>query len=55
MLEAEVIAMSADKTDVEWLVRRARTEYRVAIQERGGERWRDAGYFMLPLIALNLT
>ena len=49
---APVTPMAIDQADVERIARRAQSDFRAAPVEGGGERWRDAGYYLLPLIAL---
>ena len=49
---ALVTAMAIDQTDVERIAQRAQSDFRTAPVAGGGERWRDAGYYLLPLIAL---
>jgi Ca-activated chloride channel family protein len=49
---ASVTRLSIDETDVESIAGRAQSDFRAAPMEDGGERWRDAGYWLLPLIAL---
>jgi Ca-activated chloride channel family protein len=51
-LGASVVKLTVDQTDVERVARRARSEFRAAAGVLGGQRWRDAGYAILPLIAL---
>lgn len=47
-----VTQLAIDQTDVERIARRAQSDFRAAPVADSGERWRDAGYFLLPLIAL---
>jgi Ca-activated chloride channel family protein len=47
---AAVTEMTIDQGDVERLAQKARSDFRAAPMEEGGERWRDAGYFLIPLI-----
>jgi len=49
---ASVTQLSIDTTDVDALARRARSEFRAAPMDEGGERWKDGGYLLLPFIAL---
>ena len=49
---ALVTAMAIDQTDVERIAQRAQSDFRTAPVAGGGERWRDAGYYLLPIIAL---
>jgi len=49
---ASVTPLTIDQTDVERIARRAQSDFRAAPVAGGGERWRDAGYYLLPLIAL---
>jgi Ca-activated chloride channel family protein len=47
-----VTQMTIDQTDVERLAKKAQSDFRAAPVAGGGERWRDAGFYLLPLIAL---
>ena len=47
-----VTPLTIDQTDVERIARRAQSDFRAAPTTQGGERWRDAGYLLIPLIAL---
>jgi Ca-activated chloride channel family protein len=49
---AVVTPLTIDQADVERIAQRARSDFRAAPTTEGGERWRDAGYLLLPLIAL---
>jgi Ca-activated chloride channel family protein len=49
---ARVVRMTIDAADVDSLARSAETDFRRAPTDEGGERWKDAGYLMVPLIAL---
>lgn len=49
---AAVTRLSIDSSDVEAVAGRAETEVRDAPMDDGGERWKDGGYLLLPLIAL---
>jgi Ca-activated chloride channel family protein len=51
-LNASVVKLTVDQTDVERVARRAQSELKAAAGAYGGERWHDAGYAILPLIAL---
>ena len=51
-LRAPVVRLSVDQADVERLARRARSRIRSATSLQAGDRWRDNGYALLPLIAL---
>lgn len=51
-LNASVVKLTVDQTDVERVARRAESDIKAATDAFGGERWYDAGYTMLPLIAL---
>jgi Ca-activated chloride channel family protein len=52
-LNASVVKLTVDQTDVERVARRAQSEFKAASSAYGGERWHDAGYAILPLIALS--
>lgn len=49
---ASVTEMTIDQKDVENLARKAQSDFRAAPMEGGGDRWRDAGFYLVPLIAL---
>lgn len=51
-LGGKVIPLTVDQADVESIATRARSDFRSTGTSDGGERWKDAGYFILPLIAL---
>lgn len=48
----KVVPLTIDQTDMDVIAKRAASDFRAAAAGEGGERWRDAGYFLLPLIAL---
>ncbi|MEN8007012.1 MAG: VWA domain-containing protein [Candidatus Krumholzibacteriota bacterium] len=52
MRHAAVVPMTIDQADVDEIAARAQTDFRAAPTAAGDERWRDAGYAVLPLIAL---
>jgi Ca-activated chloride channel family protein len=49
---ASLTRLSIDSSDVDAVARRARSDFRAAPMDEGGERWRDAGYFLIPLVLL---
>jgi Ca-activated chloride channel family protein len=49
---AAITQITIDQADVERIARRAETDIRATPMDEGGEHWRDAGYYLLPLIAL---
>jgi Ca-activated chloride channel family protein len=49
---ARVVPLSIDQTDVDRIADRAKSDFQAATSAEGGERWRDEGYLMLPLIVL---
>ena len=51
-LNAAVVAMTADASDVERIARRAGSELKAVSASDGQIRWKDGGYALLPLIAL---
>ena len=51
-LNAEITSLSVDDRDVETVVRRAHHDVRSVVAAQNGQRRRDAGYWLLPLIAL---
>ena len=53
-LNASVEKLSVDQSDVERLARRAETQIKTATNAAGEQRWQDAGYALLPLIALGV-
>jgi len=52
ILNGSVVKMTFDQEDVEEIAGRAKTEFKSLSSNQEGERWRDFGYFMVPLIAL---
>jgi hypothetical protein len=51
-LNAPVIELTVDQADVERAATRAQTSLRSVSATKDGTRWQDAGYSLLPLIAL---
>jgi Ca-activated chloride channel family protein len=51
-LSAPVVELAVEPTDVEKLAQRAATSFKSVSSVNEGERWIDAGYFFLPLLAL---
>ncbi|MEN8174680.1 MAG: VWA domain-containing protein [Pseudomonadota bacterium] len=51
-LKAPVVRLSVDQTDVERVAQRAQSRFKATAGLDGGDRWRDAGYGLLPLIAV---
>lgn len=51
-LGAPVIRVSVDEADVERVAQRAESSFKAVAGVSSGDRWRDAGYALLPLIAL---
>jgi Ca-activated chloride channel family protein len=49
---AAVVRLSIDSDDVDAISRRAQSDFRAAPMDEAGERWKDGGYLLLPLIAL---
>jgi Ca-activated chloride channel family protein len=49
---AAVTRLSFDSDDVDGIARRAQSDFRAAPMDEGGERWKDGGSLLLPLIAL---
>lgn len=47
-----VVVVSPDDRDVRQLARYLQTSFAAATQEDGGERWQDAGYYLVPVVAL---
>lgn len=52
ILNGPVIKMALDQQDMEEIAKRAQTEFRNLSSSQEGDRWRDAGYGMVPLIAI---
>ncbi len=51
-LGAPVLKLSVDETDVQRAAQRARSDFQAVAGLATGDRWLDAGYLLLPLIAL---
>jgi len=51
-MNATVTQLTIDQSDVERIARTAQTEFRAAPMDEGGDKWKDAGYCLVPLIAL---
>ncbi len=51
-LGAPVLRLSVDEADVQRVAQRARSDFKAVAGVASGDRWRDAGYLLLPLIAL---
>ena len=51
-MHANITQLTIDQNDVERIARTAKTEFRAAPMDEGGEKWKDAGYYLVPLIAL---
>ena len=51
-MNATITQLSIDQSDVERIARTAQTEFRTAPMDEGGDKWKDAGYYLVPLIAL---
>lgn len=54
-LDAAVTSLTVDEEDVTQVNRRADRDLKSVLAEEAGERWKDAGYWLLPLIALGLV
>ncbi len=52
LLNAPVLRLSVDETDVQRIAQRAQSDFKAVAGSASGDRWRDAGYMLLPLIAL---
>jgi len=52
LLAARVRMLSVDASDVEGITRQAERDVKSVSAEQGGERWKDSGYALVPLIAL---
>ncbi len=51
-LNAKVTAVTVDDADIEVVQSRARREMRSVLAEESGERWKDSGYTLVPIITL---
>ena len=51
-LNAPIVELTVDRADVERAARRAQSSLKSVSATKEGTRWQDAGYFLLPLIAL---
>jgi len=51
-LQASVTSLSIDGSDVERIAHRAHSNFKHVADEDGGQRWQDAGYAALPVLAL---
>lgn len=51
-LDVSVVKLTVDKADAEQIARRARSKFKAVAETSGGQRWHDAGYIVLPLLAL---
>ena len=49
---ARVLSVTVDSSDVESLARRAESSVQAVAAMNGGERWKDSGYSMVPLVVL---
>ena len=52
VLRAQITMLSVDASDVEGVNRRSESEVKSILAERSGERWKDSGYALVPLILL---
>ena len=53
-LGGSLIRLTADQTDIEQIASRAETSHRDVSEPGQAERWKDAGYLLLPLIAAGM-
>jgi Ca-activated chloride channel family protein len=51
-LGGPLLRLSVDDTDVQRATQRAQSNFKSVAGSAGGDRWRDGGYLLLPLIAL---
>jgi Ca-activated chloride channel family protein len=51
-LNAPIVELTVDQTDVERVARRSRSGLKAVSGTKEGTRWQDAGYALLPMIAL---
>ena len=52
LLDARITVMSVDTSDVEGINRQAERDVKSVLAEQSGERWKDSGYALVPLIVL---
>jgi Ca-activated chloride channel family protein len=52
VMNATITQLTIDHSDVERIARTAQTEFRAAPMDEGGDTWKDAGYYLVPVIAL---
>ena len=52
LLNAKLTQLSVDETDVERIARMAEQEMKSVLSEEEGDRWSDAGYYLVPLLVL---
>jgi Ca-activated chloride channel family protein len=50
--KGSLVIATPDGSDIDQLTRIVETQFSVAGSQEGGERWRDSGYWLVPLIAL---
>lgn len=51
-MNANITQLTTDQADVERIARTAQTDFRAAPMDEGGEKWKDAGYYLVPFVAL---
>jgi Ca-activated chloride channel family protein len=51
-LDAQIVMLSVDTTDLEGIMRQAQRDLKAVLAEQSGERWKDSGYAVVPLIVL---
>lgn len=52
VLNGNITVLAPDPTDVKQIASLAKSKLKSVINESGGDRWRDSGYALLPVIAL---
>jgi Ca-activated chloride channel family protein len=52
VLAAKVAILSVDASDLEGITRQAQRDLTTVLAEQSGERWKDSGYALIPLIVL---
>ncbi len=52
VLDAQVAMLSVDTSDLEGIIRQAKRDLKTVLAEQNGERWKDFGYPLVPLIVL---
>ena len=51
-LGARVVMLTIDASDLEGITRQAQRDLQTIVAQQKGERWKDSGYALVPLIVL---